>query len=1080
MSAQEWTWRTVSCLIRYAKLLTRCTLLSVVFAMVSSPVNGATNAGTPWASRPLGHYNSVTYRTLDGLVQNVIKDVLQTRDGYIWVATQEGISRFDGASFTNLDTNNTPGLATNNMQQVLQDGNGDVWFAGYGGISCLHHGVVENVRPPSSGSRSYYPVQCQVDRSGVLWESVNATIARAEGRKLVPVFDLSSHASGTTIDSWAVALDGALWVVASDNSIYHVGKKLEVYHLARSGQQVMGNMLAVDKQGRVWDGVGRTLYRFDGVGFRLIADSRTFPDDIRNLLADSSGDVWAVAGGLFRMLGDAPALVHRPITNSAQNLATGTIERAYLNHKGELVYIWYDGAGKYRISLREGGQFTVLPGAASIGWLVNGLVRDSEGNLWLGSNDGLTEMRPAMCRTLGESDGLPSNEITSVCEGRDGAVYVAVSGRGLYVRRNGTFSRYNDSVPLVLVQSPTGALYSIKNGSNLYHELPRRSVRADAEFGIPNESTGTLLFDSTGRSWVTTTTQFVSVKNGHVTRYPLPAGKHWFFVSLVDHLGRFWASGVDGLYCLDNGKVRIYTAADGLPPVMISSLYEDREGTLWLGHWGNGITRFANGRFDNVSIRDGLHADGIYEILGDHRSNLWIGSSKGVFSVDRNLLNRYIDTRRGHIKCIAYDEMDGVVDGPCSAGSNSLTVRTRDGVLWFATTKGVVCVDTTAVDDPSVQAYVEGVVIHGHDYSVDGPLVIPPGHSDVEFHFTGLDFRYPSKLSFRYLLEGYDHQWNESGNRRQAFYTNLPFGHYRFRVLCTNNAGQVSQAETPWIEFRPFFYQTLWFKFLVAAAVLSMVCAYFVTRNCRLRQYNRELEARVDERTAELRNSNDLLEGMQAELEIQNQDLIDSQRALADQNEELNTLKEELLANNSTLVTVNHQLQAFATTDGLTGLLNHRSFHDALENSYRKWVDHAIPFALVMMDVDFFKQYNDTYGHPAGDDVLSTVGRLLKGVVRDSDVVGRYGGEEFGVLIGNTDPAHALQMAERLRLAIEQNPWTLRAVTVSVGVATVGHHIDTHAAIVDMADAALYSSKHNGKNRVTVADPMSIPASRRR
>ena len=173
---------------------------------------------------------------------------------------------------------------------------------------------------------------------------------------------------------------------------------------------------------------------------------------------------------------------------------------------------------------------------------------------------------------------------------------------------------------------------------------------------------------------------------------------------------------------------------------------------------------------------------------------------------------------------------------------------------------------------------------------------------------------------------------------------------------------------------------------------------------------------------------------------------------------------------NAKLAAANRQLEALATQDGLTGLKNHRAFQERLAMEMERARRYGFPLSVALLDVDHFKQYNDTFGHPAGDLVLQTVAAHLTASVREADLVARYGGEEFVLILPHTQAADALIVAERCRKAIETADWPARPVTASVGVATLVPAMTAQAELIVAADEALYCSKRGGRNRITAAE----------
>jgi diguanylate cyclase (GGDEF)-like protein/PAS domain S-box-containing protein len=203
--------------------------------------------------------------------------------------------------------------------------------------------------------------------------------------------------------------------------------------------------------------------------------------------------------------------------------------------------------------------------------------------------------------------------------------------------------------------------------------------------------------------------------------------------------------------------------------------------------------------------------------------------------------------------------------------------------------------------------------------------------------------------------------------------------------------------------------------------------------------------------------------GQVVQLQVSSRDITESK-----QNERrLEDLQKKLRLQQNTLQESNSKLTELAAIDGLTQLRNRRAFEERMEDETRRWRRNGSDVSLILLDIDHFKTYNDTYGHPKGDEVLRCVGNILRTSLRAADFAARYGGEEFAIILPNTNRAGALVVAEQLRRAIEGAAWEDRQITASVGVATMSEEISTAEQLVDFADRALYRSKESGRNRVT-------------
>jgi diguanylate cyclase (GGDEF)-like protein len=478
------------------------------------------------------------------------------------------------------------------------------------------------------------------------------------------------------------------------------------------------------------------------------------------------------------------------------------------------------------------------------------------------------------------------------------------------------------------------------------------------------------------------------------------------------------------------GQERL-TATDGLPNNFVYSLYRDREGILWVGT-GGGLARQAGEAFVSFKSAHGLYSDVIFSISEDEAGHLWFSSSRGIFRVDRRQLPATGPDPGQPIYSVWFDSSDGMRSSECNGGTQPAVLKAKDGRFWFPTVAGVAVVDPQRLKAPAPQSplLIEGVLADGLWLGAAEPVKIPAGTETVEVRYSSPTFLSPRKISFRYRLAGFDRKWNQAGFRRQAIFTRLPHGRYRFVVSAADEekVWSLRNAELQ-IEVLPFFYQRWWFLGLLSLAFLAVLLALYRWWLRRHRLNEGRLLEQVQERTQELQEANRKLERM-------------------------------------------------ASVDSLTGIANQRRFRKALDQEWRRAVRQGAPLALMLVDIDFFKAYNDTYGHLQGDRCLVQVATALAETLnRGGDLVARYGGEEFVAILSETDAEGARRSGERVRQAVEDlavehrrsavSPW----VTVSVGVAATepiaAAPFDAADRLLGEADAALYASKRSGRNRVT-------------
>jgi len=942
--------------------------------------------------KSITQYALQVWKTENGLPQNSIQAIAQTRDGYLWLGTERGLVRFDGVQFTVFDKGNTPGLQSGNTQVLYEDRAGNFWIGTSGGLHLMREGRIAASFTSRDGLRSNRIVAICEDRKGAIWVGTSGGgISRISGGKVEATYTTREGLSGDRIWSLEEDRDGSLWIGTDGGGMSRLRDGRVTTLGERDGVPAIVQALFVDSRGDLWIGTdGNGLLRRRGESLRAFGKRDGLPSDtVETLQEDRDGNLWiGTRGGGLARLADDRIVAFSP----ADGLSDDTV-----------------------LSICE----------------------DGEGSLWVGTaTGGLDRLKDGKFTAYTRKEGLSSDRIRTIYEDSLGALWLGTRGAGVDRFADGAFTAFTtkDGLSGDFVRSVSedgaGHLWIGTWADGLTERIGDRFRAFRRKDGLPSDIVRSMYRDRAGTLWVGTDDGgLVAVRDGRFRTYGRAEGLSSTAVLAIleDHEGALWiGTEGGGLNRFEGGRFHTYTTADGLSDDTVVSLYEDADGCLWIGTDGGGLNRFKNGRFSRFTRENGLFDDVQYQILEDGRGNLWMSCSRGIYRVRRMDLEEVAEGRGTTVACVSFGRADGMRSAECSGFTQPAGWRARDGRLWFPTVEGAVVIDPDRI---KTNTRPPPVVIE--KLRVDRRLVprtseseLLPGRGDLEFHYTALSFVDPDRVQFRYMLEGFDREWIEAGTRRTAFYTNIPPGRYTFRVTACNNDG-VWNLEGDAVRFRlrPSFRQTPWFLALCAAALALIGFGVARIRAARVRARERELEQIVAERTLQLEEANE-------------------------------------------------KLQQLSELDALTGIANRRRFEKMLDAEWRRALRDGRPLSLIMIDIDYFKDFNDAQGHQTGDRCLQRVAtEIREALTRPGDLVARYGGEEFAAILPSTPLRGALAVAEVLRSRVEaiatRHPTAPRGiVTISLGVATTSGTTMAAEDLVAAADEALYRAKRAGKNRV--------------
>jgi len=929
----------------------------------------------------------------NGLPESSVSALAQTRDGYLWFGTEEGLARYDGFRITVFETANHKTLRDNFIETLAAGHDGSLWVGTRSSLSQLKDGEFHTYFTTKSPLSGIYEAQ--------------------DGRV------------------WVGSLDGLYAVHGATTQLYTTRDGLPSNAIASIAQSADGTL---------WIGTRNGLASLNNGKFRSYGSRDGLTNEpVRSLATSPDGSLWiATATRLVRwkdrVLESVPPS-HLPQSDQISTLVE--------DHRGVL-WIGFDHSGIASLLNGELSTYTARQGLPSDD--VSQIIEDHEGHLWVGmSASGAVELRDGIFRNFGKREGLSDNMVWSVLQARDHSLWVGTNSKGLnHIEKNGKVRVYTLRDGLAgnsvfgLMESPDQSLWIGTERGALNHLVHGR-ITVFKDPASAGHRITSILQDPSGDLWLA-----FHEANGLV-RFHQGSFQHYTVPGLLNTAtfapdGSIWL-GTDhaGVSQFRNGVVISYTTQNGLLTNFAQAVYVDRDGVVWAGTSPGGLNRIKNGRVTTYSTDQGLFDLTVGAIAEDDAGYLWMTCNKGIYKVSKKELNDYADGRLSAIHSTVYGTDDGLCSAEANFGAYPSVWKGSDGRLWFATIAGVASVNPIhsqiASSEPS--PVIEGVLFNRHPIQFERGVVAGPGGGDIEIQFTTPDFVAPRRIQFRYRLEGSDSDWVEVGDRREAIYTKLPPGHYLFEVQGANSAHAWNSnvARLP-IVLKPFFWQTSWFQGLCVVFLLAAGAAIYGLRVHFLVVRNRQLEVRVLRRTAELQEALKLAESAQIAL---------------------------------------HEK---ATKDDLTKLWNRRSIFEFLDGELLRAKRKDSPISVLMADLDNFKFVNDNMGHSTGDQVLVEVAARFSSLTRLNDFAGRYGGEEFVIVLSDCPIADALKRAEDIRCAIFATPVHTDSgpvdVTCSFGVAE-GLGDSSAEELINMADEALYCAKRAGRNRVRAVPSQSKP-----
>ena len=759
------------------------------------------------------------YDVSDGLANSRVTALLQARRGDLWIATWDGISRFDGYEFTNFNTRD--GLPGSLVSSIAEDRGGGLWFGTFNtGLARLVDDPARRVTPDKKFATYHVATADGADSIGAvavdamnrLWCATRAGVYRADLNAREPVF--AAVLPGVDV-SWpqllAVEPRGRVFAGDGLTTVWEIGEGAPVRHLLP--KESSGDMwnVVLAKEGGLWVSTGDQLWRFTPKGPGIPEDVwrrvpvTLAPDNyVRMVTEDGKGTLWiATYGGLIR---------------------------------------WRDGSAM---------PFTTEQGLPDE--KVRTLTVDRDGNLWIGMhNGGLAKLPRGGLVNFTTADGLTDRNVLFVVESMDRHIYASTDRAGIVEIENGRARRLPGSETaslrnICLAQDRHGdwwigvgnGLY-FSEGPELRFDQLRHLTVADGipdpdalVMGVFRDRDGSIVLGQGPRMLTE-----ISPREGErpaVVTVPLPSPPaEWLARKVLrDRAGTLWVSSYNYLGRLTNGAVASLANSPGLPDTQVRALLQDKRGRVWLGHRNHGLSMTdepeePTPRFANWTVQDGLSSDTVWALGEDDAGRIYVGTARG--------LDRF-DPETGRIRHF------GPADGLAGAIVNDILADDR-GRLWVSTNGGISVLDPRSERAASrpPPAYVSRVAISGVDLALPesgtrslGELSLPWPRNTIAFSWVAVGFEAERGLRYETRLEGADAGWSRPSDARQVNYANLGPGRYTFFVRSVSPEG-VAAEDAASVSFRilPPFWRRGWFRLLAALAVAAAAFGAYELRVRRL------------------------------------------------------------------------------------------------------------------------------------------------------------------------------------------------------------------------------------------------------
>ncbi len=794
----------------------------------------------------LGQYSIRVWQHEDGLPDNSVPALLQMSDGYLWIGTRAGLARYDGVRFVAFNRDNTPQMVNEVCWALAEDHEGGLWVGTEDGLLCRRAGVWQRYTVQDGLPTTNVWTLCAT-RNGDVWIGTGGGLARFQNGT-IEALTRTNEPGPCKVLALHEDADGSLWIGTSrglfrrDRQTGRFDQDLKLPGSYNFTTQVPDGYACPvsgvfrDPTGRVWlasnyeETYARRMHLWDGRSWTELPFKDVPGDWEVRWATEADGTVWfpRLGSGLWRDHQRTISPFPLPIDTNKQCPLALAVDR-----EGS-VWAGMFKAGLFRLSPQRMHVLGVEEGLPhELTWTV---CEARDGSVWIGTDGGLCRWKEGNCTSFTQTNGLSRNEVRALAETSDGTIWVGTLS-GLDAIRDGQITHVRfpgewfETKVRALLAARNGALWvgTVRGLTRLHNGERTQYAPAD---GLGAQEVRALLEDHAGNLWVGT-------YGGGLTQFVVPpsGGER-------DVNGRGTFNAPNRL----KPELRTRTTTDGLSSTNVWALHEDADGVLWIGT-DRGLNRLKDGQITVFTTREGLPDDLVNVVTEDDVGRLWIGHDRGIYWVAKQDFEAVATGRARSVTAVCYDETDGLRSREVN-GQKSFPAacKTRDGRLWIATARGVAIINPAkvSVDATPPGAIIEEIRANGEtvfdnsraatnlpsDFALHtSPLRLPPGGGRVlELRYTAGAFVAPEKVRFRYRMTGLSPSWIDVGTRREVFFTDLRPGNYEFELLAANHHGVWPERGTRMtVHLSPHLYETAWFwpaVVVLAIAGFTMAAAW--------------------------------------------------------------------------------------------------------------------------------------------------------------------------------------------------------------------------------------------------------------